>query len=60
MVVNNHFLRESGLVTCDNFPRNQGKLSHHIQFHEKLYSNSTEQKYEFTAVRCNVRKYKIL
>ena len=33
-----------GKVTCDNFPRNQGK-SHHIQLHEKWYPNSIEQKY---------------
>ena len=34
-----------GKVTCDNFPRNRGKLSHHIQSHEKWYPNSIEQKY---------------
>ena len=32
-------------VTCDNFPRNRGKLSHHIQLHVKWYPNSIEQKY---------------
>ena len=34
-----------GKVTCDNLPRNWGKLSHHIQLHEKSYPNSIEQKY---------------
>ena len=33
-----------GKVTCDNFPRNRGKLSH-IQLYEKWYPNSIEQKY---------------
>ena len=32
-------------VTCDNFLCNRGKLSHHIQLHEKLYSNFMKQKY---------------
>ena len=34
-----------GKVTWDNFPYNRGKLSHHIQLHEKWYTNSIEQKY---------------
>ena len=34
-----------GKVTCDNFPRNKSKLSHHIQLHEKWYRTSIEQKY---------------
>ena len=33
------------VVTCDDFPRDRGKLSHHIQLHEKWYPNSIEQKY---------------
>ena len=43
MVVNDHFIREGH--TYDNFPPNRGKLSHHIQLHEKWYPNSIEQKY---------------
>ena len=42
MVVNDHFIRE-GDLWCDNFPRNRGKLSHHIQLHEKWYPKSIEQ-----------------
>ena len=34
-----------GKVTCANFPRNRGKLSHHIQLNEKWYPNPIEQKY---------------
>ena len=34
-----------GKVSCDNFSRNRGKLSQHIQLHEKSYLNSIEQKY---------------
>ena len=26
-----------GKVTCDNFPRNWGKLSHHIELHEMIF-----------------------
>ena len=44
MVVNDHFIRE-GHLWPDNFPRNRGKLSHHIQLHEKWYPKSIEQKY---------------
>ena len=29
MVINVHFIKE------DHFPRNRGKLSHHIELHEK-------------------------
>ena len=28
-----------GKVTCGNFPRNRGKLAHHIQLHEEWYPN---------------------
>ena len=40
MVVNDYFIREGDLY---NFPHNRGKLSHHIQLHEKWYPNSIEQ-----------------
>ena len=49
-----------GKVICENFARNRGKFSHHIQLHEKWYPNSIEKKYYFTLVRCNVRKYNFL
>ena len=42
MVIKDHFIRES---PCDNFPRNRGKLSHHIQLHEKWYPNSIDQNF---------------
>ena len=29
-----------GKATCDNFSRNRGKLSHHIELREKWYPNS--------------------
>ena len=35
----------NGEVTCDNFLRNRGKLSHYIQLHKNWYPNSIEQKY---------------
>ena len=38
------------VTPCDNFPRNRGKLSNHIQLHEKWYPNSIEQKYKFIIV----------
>ena len=41
MVVNGNFIR----ITCENFPRNRGKLLHHIQLQEKWYSNLIKQKY---------------
>ena len=33
-----------GKVTCDNFPGNRGKLSHHIQLHVKWYPNQEKHK----------------
>ena len=49
-----------GKVTYDNFPWNRGKLFNHIQLHEKWYPNLIEQKYKFTLVRYNGRKYNFL
>ena len=53
MVVNNHFIREGHL-----FPY-RGKLSHHIQLHEKLYPNSIEQKYQYVPEVLNVHMNEI-